>query len=230
MFYVTGDTHAHFEALKEALQVLPLAPGDGCIILGDVGFNYFRNEKDRRNKQFMESLGIPLLCVHGNHECRPAHIPTYTLQPWQGGQVWVEPEFPHLLFAKDGEIYTIDGKSVLVIGGAYSIDKIYRLANGYAWWPDEQPDETTRRQVEARLAAHQWQVDVILSHTCPAGYIPREIFPPAPGHTPIDCSTERWLDQIETRTRYNRWYCGHWHTNLSADRIRFLYHDIVCLE
>jgi 3-oxoacid CoA-transferase subunit A len=44
-----------------------------------------------------------------------------------GGKVFIESDYHNLIFAKNGEFYTIDNKKVLVIGGAYSIDKEYRL-------------------------------------------------------------------------------------------------------
>ena len=36
--------------------------------------------------------------------------------------VYVEEEYPNILFAKDGEVYDFCGKSVMTIGGAYSVD------------------------------------------------------------------------------------------------------------
>lgn len=43
------------------------------------------------------------------------------------GTVMYEEEFPNILFPVDGEIFTLNGVQCLVIGGAYSIDKFYRL-------------------------------------------------------------------------------------------------------
>ena len=51
----------------------------------------------------------------------------YKLQEWNGGKVWVEEAYPNILFAKDGEIYDIAGMKTIVIGGAYRVDKFYRL-------------------------------------------------------------------------------------------------------
>lgn len=48
--------------------------------------------------------------MHGNHEERPYHIQTYRMKIWHGGEVYYEPEYPNILFAKDGEIYDFDGK------------------------------------------------------------------------------------------------------------------------
>ncbi|WP_221934318.1 hypothetical protein, partial [Klebsiella pneumoniae] len=63
------------------------------------------------------------------------------------GTVWYEYQFPNLLFAKDGEIYDIEGLKHLVIGGAYSVDKDRLIKQGYGWWPDEQPSEAVKCKV-----------------------------------------------------------------------------------
>lgn len=54
-----------------------------------------------------------------------------------GGKVFIEEAYPNLIFVKNGELYDIDNKKVLVIGGAYSIDKNYRIIYGYPWFKDE---------------------------------------------------------------------------------------------
>ena len=99
------------------------------------------------------------------HEIRPANIPTYITKEWNGGAVWYEDEFPNILFAKDGDIYTLEGINHLVIGGAYSVDKFYRIIRGYGWWEDEQPSDEIKAYVEKQIAEKSF--DVLLSHTCP---------------------------------------------------------------
>lgn len=84
-------------------------------------------------------MPITLLCIHGNHERRPTAGLGYERAQRFGGEVMVQPEFPNQLFALDGEVYELGGQSCIAIGGAYSIDKEYRLLRGAAWWPDEQP-------------------------------------------------------------------------------------------
>lgn len=82
------------------------------------------------------------------------------------------------MFAKDGEVFDLDGKQVIVMGGAYSIDKMFRLIYGYGWWEDEQPSEEIKKYVEAQLEKLGWKVDVVLSHTTPLKYEPGEVFLP----------------------------------------------------
>lgn len=65
--------------------------------------------------------------------------------------MYYEEEYPSLLFAKDGEVIELDGKQAIVMGGAYSIDKMVQLMYGYGWWPDEQPSDEIKRYVESQL-------------------------------------------------------------------------------
>ena len=71
------------------------------------------------------------------------------MKEYHGGKVWVQPEYPNLVFAIDGEIYDFFGHSCIVIGGAYSVDKYYRLARGYNWFEDEQPSDEIKEKVES---------------------------------------------------------------------------------
>lgn len=41
--------------------------------------------------------------------------------------------------------------------------------------------------------------------------------------------TEQWLDTIESRLHYERWYCGHYHTDKEIDKIRFMFQDYALL-
>ena len=151
MVLFTGDTHGDVTRIVHAIHRFALRKDDVIVILGDVGLNYYGNDRgDRDRKKKLNSKGVPILCIHGNHERRPATLKTYKAIEWHGGKVYVEEGLPNLLFAIDGEVYDLDGQKAIAIGGAYSVDKFYRLARGYSWFPDEQPDEETKARVEAK--------------------------------------------------------------------------------
>ena len=225
MVFYTGDTHGDVTGIVEFSQRLQLKPSDTLVILGDVGANYHLNGLDMYIKEQLNTCGPTVLCIHGNHECRPANVPGYLLQDWNGGQVYVQPEYPRVLFAVDGEVYTLAGRDHLVIGGAYSVDKDYRLMWGFHWWPDEQPDEATKAKVEQVLSARDWKIPIVLSHTCPFKYEPTEAFLPGIDQSGVDDSTERWLDTIDDRLSCDAWYCGHWHINKRSGKMHFLFHE-----
>ncbi|MGN0617386.1 MAG: metallophosphoesterase [Ruminiclostridium sp.] len=228
MILYTGDTHGKIEKITNAVRNGFVTTADTIVILGDAGFNYYGNEAgDKRTKSRLNKEGVTVFCIHGNHEMRPETIPTYITKIWNGGTAYYEEKYPNILFAKDGEIYDLDGRKTIVIGGAYSVDKFYRLRNGYRWFPDEQPSEETKERVEAVLEGCNWEIDQVLTHTCPSKYIPMEAFLSCVDQSTVDNSTEEWLDTIEKRLKYGRWLCGHWHIDKKIDDFRFVMEDVI---
>ena len=96
----------------------------------------------------------------------------------------------------------------------------------WGWFPDEQPSPETKTLVEANLGLSDWSVDVVLSHTCPLKYEPVEVFLPFIDQSKVDKSTEEWFDSIEQRLTYDKWYCGHYHTEKIIDKLEFMYESI----
>ena len=82
-----------------------------------------------------------------------------------------------------------------------------------------------KRQVEEKLEGMDWEVDVVLTHTAPLKYEPTEVFLPMINQSTVDKSTEQWLDTIEERLDYQKWFCGHYHTAKKIDKIEFMYVD-----
>jgi len=228
MIYYTGDIHGSYREITAFCLEHNLSEEDTLILLGDVGANYYGGKRDREIKHALNRLKPTVLCIHGNHEIRPFTIPSYITKEWCGGTVWYEEQYPNLLFAKDGEIFTMEGLRHLVIGGAYSVDKYYRLTNNYGWWADEQPSDEIKAYVTKQLATHK--VDIILAHTCPFKYEPTEVFLPFIDQSTVDDSTERWLDKIEEVANYKAWFCGHWHVDKRIDKMHFLFHGVESSE
>ena len=227
--YITGDTHGDFGRISEFCYQSGTTKNDVLVILGDAGINYWGGMMDTILKNHLSLLPITLFCIHGNHEIRPQNIDTYKEVQWHGGTVYCEKEFPNIIFAKDGEVYDFNRMSVIAVGGAYSIDKKYRIDHGHGWWADEQPSDEIKERVEKALADRGNKIDVILSHTTPLKYEPREHFIPGIDQSKVDKSTERWLDKIEDMVEYKKWYCGHYHINKKIDMLNILFEDIIRL-
>ena len=227
MVYYTGDIHGDISRVISFIENKKLTSEDTIVLLGDVGLNYYGDKGEKFKKQILNTMGVNILCVHGHHEMRPYSLPRYHEANWGGGVVYVEEDFPNIRFAKDGEIYNLEGKEAIVIGGAYSVDKYYRLSRGYNWFSDEQPSFEIKERVERKLESVNWKVDYVLTHTCPKRYIPFEAFLPGLDQSTVDNSTEEWLDSIENRLEYKRWLCGHWHIDKRIDKMEFLMHLVV---
>lgn len=230
MIYITGDTHGRFDHIEHFCQRMNTDSKDIMIVLGDAGINYDEGRHDQLVKKQISEIPITLFCLHGNHEIRPHNIESYHESTFHGGKVMVEDTAPNILFAVDGEIYDFNGKKCIAIGGAYSVDKFYRLARGLNWWEDEQPSEQIKAAVESRLEEMNWSVDVVLSHTCPLKYEPTEVFLQGLDQSTVDKSTEVWLGSIESRLQYQKWYCGHYHTMKKIDRLQFMFGDIDAFD
>lgn len=230
MVYITGDTHGDFSRYFDFVDKISPTEDDVIIVLGDAGLNYHRNEADDSRKEFVNQFPFTTFCIHGNHEMRPGDIQSYQTKEFHGGIVWYEETYPNIAFAKDGEIYDFDCHSCIVIGGAYSLDKYERLELGMNWFANEQPSDEIKSFVEKQLIERGNEIDIILSHTCPLKYEPVEVFRPGVDQSQVDKSTEIWLDKIENRVKYNKWYCGHYHTAKKIDKIQFMFKDIDVLS
>lgn len=222
--YLTGDTHRDFGRIFQFCEEYGTTVDDILVILGDAGINYFCDSRDTQLKSELSELPITLLCIHGNHEERPYEL-GYDEMEWHGGIVYYEESFPNLLFAKDGEIYDFDGKKAIAIGGAYSVDKYYRLRNGLAWFDTEQPDDEIKAYVESQLDKCDWRVDYVFSHTVPIEYEPVWAFIPGLNQDMVDKTTERWLQRIAEKLDFENWYAGHYHVEAEEGPIRIMFND-----
>lgn len=85
-------------------------------------------------------------------------------------------------------------------------------------------------KLESVLEQRGWQIDIVLSHTCPLKYEPREVFLAGINQSTVDKSTEVWLGTIEAKLQYEHWYCGHYHTVKEIDKLQFMFEDFTLLE
>lgn len=220
---ITGDTHGQ---VKNRLHYIVqntdnINPEEtAVIILGDAGLNFYLNKTDRNNKKESSEFGMRIYCVRGNHEERPQNIPSMQLvyDPEVEGHVWIETEFPLIRYFVDGGEYIVNDKSILTIGGAYSIDKYYRLAQaGYrgfsGWFKDEQLSESERDGILSKIIGKHY--DFVLTHTAPINLEPTDLFLNGIDQSLVDKSMERWLKEVMLSIDWNHWCFGHYH----ADRI-----------
>ncbi|MEE1517542.1 MAG: metallophosphoesterase [Lachnospiraceae bacterium] len=229
-YYIIGDCHCAFSHIAHFCKYNLSSEPSTMILLGDVGLNIWLDKNDKKKKKELSRCPITFFAIHGNHEERPYKIDTYKEKEWNGGIVYYEEEYPNLLFAKDGEIYTLGDKKAIAIGGAYSIDKEYRLAMWMPWFESEQPSDEIKEYVEEQFEKHNWKVDYVFSHTAPLKYEPVDLFLPGVDQSTVDKSTEEWLSAIESRLTYDKWWFGHYHGNRVYDKAIMLFEEIWNLD
>ena len=130
------------------------------------------------------------------------------------GQVYVESEYPNLIFLKDGELFKIEGSQYLVLGGGYSSDYFSRMLNNEGWWPDEELSKIEWQKIIGRLEEkNQKDLDllnlIVLSHVLPKSCA--KVFT----ERKQTSRTEEKMDEILERfgSSIKAWYAGHYHIN-----------------
>ena len=215
LWVVTGDCHGDMSRFEN--YNYPRDGSTGIIILGDAGVNYYLNNRDTSAKKKLQNSGYQFYLVRGNHEQRPELCEniTWGYNEDVKGCVGIDKAFPAIHYFIDGDVYNINNHSVLVIGGAYSIDKYYRLQKGYPyqWFEKEQLDTNEREIIYNKIKGVEF--DFVLTHTCPRSFEPTDLFISGINQTTVDKSMEDWLEKVKLVIKYKVWLFGHFH----ADRI-----------
>lgn len=222
---VTGDTHGRVMERLTNIDTTKYIPSEtALIILGDAGINFYLNKTDKKKKIQLQETGYTFFCVHGNHEQRPQCL-GYDLEYFKNddyeGLFYFQPEYPNILYFLPFGLYRLGQYIVYVIGGAYSVDKYYRIVNAPSdnwcgWFASEQltTEEMLNCQQEIYNLPVDLHIDFVLTHTCPAKWEPRDLFLPIVDQSTVDKSMELWLDEIEQDLRpYKYWLFGHYHTD-----------------
>lgn len=214
---LTGDTHGKvYNRLMDIVDAGYEPAETAVIILGDVGFNFYLNKSDYHNKQKCNEVGMTIYCLHGNHEEHPKVLgyPTVYDELVQN-DVYIQDEFPNIKYLVDGKIYHFGKYSALCIGGAYSVDKFYRIANysqsnGWSgWFPSEELTKSEMNQIMADVKGVT--VDFMFTHTAPYTLMPVDLFLPQIDQKQISKEMEYFLDDIKKQVTWKYWCFGHYH-------------------
>ena len=233
---ITGDTHGKTaQRLAYIKEMMPeYKPEEtAVIILGDVGFNYYKNKKDWKAKHQASEFGYTLYCLRGNHEDRFSNSKTEIIikhDPEVSGMIMYEDEFPNIKYFLDWvNSYIIMGKHVLTIPGAYSVDKWYRLQNDWMWFPDEQL--TAEEMADAEEEFKYGEFDLVLSHTCPYDWMPTDLFLNCVDQSTVDKSMELWLNKFKDMIDWGLWCFAHYHVDrIERPHVEIFYNEVENLN
>ena len=239
---VRGDCHGSFTWINNIDKEFYPPEDTGIILLGDAGFNFFLNKTDEKIKRLVNEYGYKFYCVRGNHEQRPQLIPNMKCKYDYNvdGMVFVEDMYPNIRYFRDFGIYTINNYKCAVIGGAYSVDKWYRLArcnlteetnipSRSGWFNDEQLTEDEKFECENQLTGKIF--DFVFTHTCPIIYQPTDLFLGSIDQSKVDNSMERWMDKMRQNMHWFIWLFGHYHRDrIEAPYVEQYFNDIEDLN
>ena len=230
-FFVFSDNHGSLGQIVEQRHLVGCSgPDCALIILGDGGFNYSGNSYDDRIKNTLNSLGFRVYCVRGNHEMRPEHL-SHIHKVYDedvDGPVYMEDRFQNIRYFTGDSYYRINGLKTIVLNGAYSIDKEYRLMAGYRWFADEQMTDEEKENAEDLFAG---DCDLVLSHTCPVQFQPRDLFLDFIDQSAVDNSMELWMGKMADKYNWKYWLFGHYHRDRKiTDGVYMMHHTMRPLD
>lgn len=232
-FYVSGDTHGNFTRFTN-LAEYDTNERIGVIVLGDCAVNWtLKPEQDAGLKRQLTKKfsNFEWFLLRGNHDARPEHVSTMEMA-WNDdvtGIVYQERKYPNIHYFIDGETYHINGYRVLPIGGAYSVDKDYRIARGAIWHADEQLSGTERVKIKNLVKGEYF--DFVLTHTAPISWEPSDLFLSMIDQSSVDKTTELWLDEIRKSIIYKIWLFGHYHQDrFERPGVQLMYRSIETLD
>ena len=166
---VCGDIHGSFNQLVHKCCTLYGLTDTLIIVAGDCGFGfeqpgYYENLYIHNRNRLSKSNNW-ILFIRGNHD-NPAYFNDYPI------------EHRRWMTVPDYSVIKACGHSILCVGGATSVDRIYRILDkGWhpietdeplapnLYWPNEQPvyDESKLDEIDQAFA-----IDTVITHTAPS--------------------------------------------------------------
>lgn len=153
-----GDTHGSVAQMEKVIY--PAARDNEVDIvfqLGDFGYRFAEKFTGACSRLSLDS-GIPLFWIDGNHDDHSYLIERGAFSAPYGGtpELW-----PGVFYVPRGQHLYWEDSVIVAVGGAYSVDRVYRTL-GESWWAEEEiTDEDIERALDWPMA------DILLSHDAP---------------------------------------------------------------
>jgi len=239
---VSGDIHAEFTQLVFKCCMQYGMTDTLIIVAGDCGFGferpgYYENVYKKCNKRLTKANNW-IVFVRGNHD-NPAYFEKGCIS------------YKRWMTIPDYSVIKACGHTILCVGGATSIDRLYRIMDKHwhpietddplapnVYWPNEQPfyDEAKLDEINKAFA-----IDTVITHTSPS-------FCELTSHQGLhdwairdedlldDVKYERKvMDQLQAYLyaknhplRY--WYYGHYHQSWHSEIEGVKYNMLDCME
>ena len=217
MIFITGDTHGDVDYKKLLkLKEKNLSYDDYLIICGDAAICW-SPQSFQYHLDLYNGIGCTIIYIDGNHE-NFSMLAQCPLVEYKGALMHQIDE--HIFHVLRGEIMTIDNKTFFCLGGACSIDKMYRTPY-LSWWPEEEITYHDIGNAIANLEKVDNKVDYVITHCCDTHTVIKAF-----GFRRDICSDQ--LTFIDKAVEYKHWFFGHYHFDRKiTDKKTCLYQDII---
>lgn len=200
---LVGDCHGNDVFFEKACRTAAANDCQTLISLGDWGYwphyesgrGYIKWCSDKLEQNDLLGYWLP-----GNHENWAQLIELYGTDPNRKHQM-----ANRLWYLPRGYRWTWDGISFMAVGGAYSIDKAYRVY-GQSWWPEE-----TLTDADVVAASRAGDVDIMLTHDAPDGSTIPCLVGQDPERYPESQRNRERLRQITDKVQPRMLVHGHYH-------------------
>jgi len=187
---IVGDVHTRFAPLN---RVIDEFKPDIILQCGELGYWPRYSQYDFSN---INNGDTKIYFADGNHDDHDA------LNKLTNNEV-----SPNIFFMKRGSTLVLpDGRKVLFMGGADSIDKHLRTV-GVDWYAEE---IISQKDLDALPDPAEFQPDIVISHTAPlaivkkidkiTGFVPKYTDP-----------SEHALTIVQEMYKPKQWFLGHFH-------------------
>lgn len=216
MVILTGDTHGFNGIIERLYSFKHKIKNEGpsiLIVLGDFGLMWNEALYDRHVKVISDLIkeiapNLTLAFLSGNHENFNLIRKLEEVEKWGNKVGYVADNIFHL---KTGRVYTIDGETYAIYGGAFSIDRAQRVEN-VSWWKEEITSAQENQLFREEMFAKNWSIDYLLTHTCATNDI--ELFDMYPFTGKREDPVARDIQVIKEGIEIRKFHAfGHFHIN-----------------
>lgn len=249
--YITGDLHgSKLEVEHRIEQIENPKEEDIIIVCGDAGLEY-GNQIQGAAKKAMKKFPGSWVILRGNHDTRYWRDHTNKtkdgIEPeskWHFEEkysnfVLVQDKYPNIHYTEDvGGVYTFENYNCLLIPGAYSVDKAYRLSRLLPYEYEEQLSYMEWTNLSRVASKYCKDIDFVIGHTFPLS-VENELkylFLSCVDQKDVEKTTERWISHIMVygiyeSPRFKRYFGGHYHDDKMLDLEHILvYRKVLKME
>ena len=241
--YITGDRHGERGVLalshKNWKEGALLTRDNHLFIAGDFAVVYSNPpiKSELNCLDWLNKNPWTTLVVDGNHENFPL-LNALPRKRYCGGEVGIIRE--NVLHLRRGEIYTINGSTYFIFGGAQSHDIQDRIERAYSknpnyrkqirpieWWEDELPSKEEMKNGLRNLEKINYEVDYVITHTAPVSIIQKYASKLDIPYIVNDILVQ-YLETITNKLKFKTHYFGHFHKDIKLDdKYTCVYNKII---
>ena len=230
MLIFIGYVHGEFNELTHQLANNNIS-NSTFIQVGDFGVGFKRKENENRQldqlNNRLKADGNVMYVIRGNHD-DPAYFNGL-------GQF----AYSNLIFLRDYSLLEVEGKKILLVGGAISIDRSSRVLNNSYW--KEEVFVFNESLLEKAIGKCD-HLDIVVTHGTPAEFHPSEIGPLVfewasyDPHLITELKKERYKHSllmnvlIGKKLKPRFWYYGHYHFSYQGNFQGIRYKILNCSE